>query len=194
MEQILSVLLLSLSANLDTFLIAVSYSLNNIKISFNNSLVITLITTIGTYFSIRLGQLFSSFMPKYLPNILGGITLLIMGIWVIVDYEIKLKSYKNDSLKKYTKNGIKEIRKINLKEAIFLALALMINNVGIGIAAGIADINIIYSTVFTFIVTFLSINLGSFAGKGIISKIMGRYSTVISGFLLIILGIYELLN
>ena len=70
-------------------------------------------------------------------------------------------------------------------------MALSINNIGLGIAAGIADIPAFTTAVFTFICTFLCIFLANLLGKTVLSKWVRGYSLLITGILLAVLGIFE---
>ena len=73
-----------------------------------------------------------------------------------------------------------------------MSLALTANNMGMGVAAGISDVSVLYATIFTFVLTILCILFGTWAGKKFLSKVFGKYSDMISGALLLILGLYEI--
>ncbi|WP_010294227.1 manganese efflux pump [Clostridium senegalense] len=81
---------------------------------------------------------------------------------------------------------------IDVKESILLAFALTINNLGVGIGASITGLNIFLTTIFTFIFSLLFIILGYLIGTSYLSKLFGKYASLISGAIIIFLGCYEL--
>lgn len=196
MQNFLSVLLLSVSSNLDTVTVAISYGMNKIKIPWISSLLIAIISTLGTFLSMEFGSLLVDFIPANLADLIGGLMLIIIGVWFLIDFLRKNKtvklSYDQDLIIDENFMADKDNSgDISIKETIPLALALTINNLGVGIAASITGISILYSTICTFIVTLISIWCGSWIGQGVASKLLGKYAPIISSILLIILGIYE---
>lgn len=183
MHLLLSALILSLSSNLDTFAVAISYGLQKIKIPFLSNLIIAIITSIGTFVSMELGVILIKFLPLSFTDILGGILLILIGFWFLIDFFKNLKTDKNNGFEADTDHS----GDISLKETIPLSLALTINNLGVGIAASITGVSIFYTTLFTFIITLLCISIGTSLGK----SFLGKYSPLISSILLIILGLFE---
>ena len=169
--MVLSALILSIAANLDTLLIALAYGMAHIRLSPIHCLIIAGITTTGTCLSIWLGSLLSSFMPAFLPGLLGGLLLAGMGCYFIIT--------------QFTKHS----ETVKIQRIVPLAFALTINNTGIGIAAGIAHTPWWIVGLFTFFLTLLFVYLGTYAGKTFLSRITGKYSSLISGILLISVGI-----
>ena len=84
--MIISVLLLVLSANLDTFVIAVSCGMKNIRIPLPANLVISLITTLGTYLSMLFGEVIGRFLPACLANYLGACVLILIGLGSVASF------------------------------------------------------------------------------------------------------------
>ncbi|MEG0295657.1 MAG: sporulation membrane protein YtaF [Clostridium sp.] len=196
MQNFLSVLLLSVSSNLDTVTVAISYGMNKIKIPWISSLLIAIISTLGTFLSMEFGSLLVDFIPANLADLIGGLMLIVIGVWFLIDFLRKNKTVKSSydqDLIIYENFMVDKDNSgdISIKETIPLALALTINNLGVGIAASITGISILYSTICTFIVTLISIWCGSWIGQGVASKLLGKYAPIISSILLIILGIYE---
>ena len=83
---------------------------------------------------------------------------------------------------------------INIKEALIVAFGLTFNNLGTGIAASITGVNIQFTVIFTFILSILTIIIGEVVGNHVLGKLFGKYAPLISGILLIILGIIEFFN
>lgn len=59
--------------------------------------------------------------------------------------------------------------------------------------ASTAGMNTVLITFFTFLFSSLFLNLGIFLGSHLLGNFLGKYAPLFSGFLLILLGIVELL-
>lgn len=197
--------LLSLSANLDTLAVCISYGMKKVKLSIVASLLISLITSFGTFLSMILGKFITNFISPKIVATLGGILLLILGLKIVIDFIKKYKKFKirrlsrekkirySDILDNPVKADTDNSGDIDLKECITLSIALTLNNVSVGVAASIAGISIFLNTLFTFILTLFNIGLGFYIGIKYSSKFVGEYSDLISGILIIALGIYQIL-
>ena len=49
-----------------------------------------------------------------------------------------------------------------------------------------------FLTIFTFIFSLLTITFGYIFGDSYLSKILGKYASMVSGLIIIILGLYEI--
>ncbi|KOF55628.1 MULTISPECIES: sporulation membrane protein YtaF [Clostridium] len=204
MILILSALLFSLSSNLDNLVIGIAYGVKNIKIGTFANLLIAIVTSIGTFLSMSIGKYISKLLPHYVANSLGAIIIIILGIYFIIQSIIKLMNntkQKELSLKDITDmleyaetSDLDKSGDINIKEASFVALGLTFNNLGTGIAASITGVNITFTVAFTFIFSIITIIIGEVFGTHVLGKVLGKYAPLISGILLIILGIVEFIN
>ncbi len=80
---------------------------------------------------------------------------------------------------------------IDVKEAIALSFGLTINNLGTGVGAGISGLNIAYTTILTFVFSILGVTSGYFLGERFTTKMTGVSAGVLSGAMIIGLGVYE---
>lgn len=200
----MTAILLSISANLDTLAVCVSYGMKKVKVSIIASLLISFITSLGTFISMFLGKVITSFISPKIVTIIGGLLLLILGLKVIFDFIKKYKKTHIKNLLRSKKVSYSEILDnpvkadtdnsgdIDLRECITLSIALSLNNLNVGIAASIAGISILLNTLFTFIFTLVSIYLGFFIGRKYASRLIGEYSDLVSGLLIALLGIYQI--
>lgn len=186
MHVIFAALILAISANLDTFSVAVSYGVKKIKIPLGSALLISLLTTIGTFLSMEFGLIISGFIPSFLSDSIGGLLISLIGLWFLIDY---FRHNKEDNIPMADSDHSGDI---SLKESIPLITALTINNLGVGISGSIAGVSTFYTTIFTFIVTALFLLLGTWTGKTASAKLLGKYAEPISNIILILLGIYEI--
>lgn len=204
MAVFLSALLYSLSSNLDNLVIGIAYGVKKIKIGLISNLIIATVTSIGTLISMSVGKFISGFLPTSLTNMLGAVIIMLLGLYFLIQSILKLipKSYSNslalknvDEIMDYAeKSDSDNSGTLNIKEAFVVSLGLMLNNLGTGLAASITGINVSITVICTFILSIALLMLGKSIGHNILGSICGKYAPLISGVLLIILGIFELIN
>ncbi|WP_160684100.1 sporulation membrane protein YtaF [Clostridium sp. C2-6-12] len=204
MTLFLSALLFSLSSNLDNLVVGTAYGLKKIKIGILPNLIIAIITSTGTFLAMTVGIYISNFLPYYISNSFGAGVIIILGGYFVIQSKAKLKNNMrskelalkdiNDMLEYAEKSDLDNSGDINLKEAILVAFALTFNNLGTGIAASITGVSIQFTVIFTFILSMVTLKLGETMGNNVLGNFLGKYAPLISGILLIILGIIELFN
>jgi putative sporulation protein YtaF len=143
-------------------------------------------------------------LPQRLANIIGGVLLIAMGVWIVKDFFIKRAKKAPDDQTETNLSNCNQILEeperadsdhsgtIDLKEALFLALALTINNLGLGIGASITGLNIFTTVACTFIFSLLSNPLGCHIGEKCVSTFLGRYASLVSGLIIILMSLYEM--
>lgn len=204
MAVFLSALLYSLSSNLDNLVIGIAYGVKKIKIGITPNLIIATVTSIGTLISMSVGKFISGFLPTSLTNMLGAVIIMLLGLYFLIQSILKLipKSYSNslalknvDEIMDYAeKSDSDNSGTLNIKEAFVVSLGLMLNNLGTGLAASITGVNVSITVICTFILSIALLMLGKSIGHNILGSVCGKYAPLISGVLLIILGIFELIN
>ena len=200
----LSPFLLSISSNLNTLRISLSYGIKKIHLTKSSTILLAIITSIGTFLSMYIGKLILHLFNPELGNIFGATLLSFTGVYFIVEY-IRLEkkhagydTYYFEPLTKY-KNILEnsnivdsyKSNHIDLRECLNLSFALILNNLYACFAASITGVSINITVLFNFIITIFSISLGYFNSNIYISKWFCKYSNLVSGIILIILGIYE---
>lgn len=203
--HLLSSLLFALSANIDNFTVGIAYGIKKIKIPFFSNLLIAFITAAGTCISMAIGIAVSKILTPSSANILGSVILILLGVWIAKDYFKYGKAAQDDQPEKTHKPHYDQILSepekadrdhsgtIDSKESLTLALALMVNNFGLGIGASITGLNIAVTALCTFFFSILSILIGCLLGKRCFSTFFGRFAPLLSGLIVIVLGVYELL-
>lgn len=200
---LISVFLFALSANLDNFTVAITFGMRKIKFNFFINFLIAVITGVGTFLSMSIGRIIGQFFSVSVSNMIGSVILILIGLWFLKDFFKKPKENQgrqhkekvnlNDMLKDPEKADLDSSGTIDVGESAILALALTINNFGMGVGASISGLNICATTIFTFIISMFSITLGYRVGKSCIPKSLCKFVPLISGGIVIALGIYELL-
>lgn len=202
----LSPLLLSISSNLNTLTTSLSYGIKKMHLSKSSIILLTILTSIGTFLSMYIGKMILYLLKPDLGNLFGGILLSFIGVYFIVEH-IRLEtkrggydtSYYFESSLKYknileNSNFITSTKSnhIPIKECLNLSIVLILNTFSIGFAASITGVSISLSILFNFILTLVSgVYFGYFNSNIYISKCFNNYSNLISGVILIIWGICE---
>jgi len=201
----LSAFLLSIASNLETLRISLSYGIKKIYLIKSITILLAILTSLGTFISMYIGKLILYLFPHQLSNIFGAVLLSFTGIYFLVEY-IRLENnragydipyYFESTLK--NKNILEnpsviasyKSNHIGLRACMRLATSLISNNLFIYFAASITGISIGSSVFFNFIIVLFCVYLGIFNSNIYISKLFSKYSSLISGFILIILGIIE---
>ncbi|GAF77198.1 unnamed protein product, partial [marine sediment metagenome] len=81
--------------------------------------------------------------------------------------------------------------RIDQKEAVVLAFALTINNMGLGISGSITGLPIPVTCLFTFLCSLLFIAVSQVAGKSCIAYLIHKYARDTAAWMIILLGILE---
>ena len=196
----LSILLFVIAASLDILVVSLAYGLKDIKIYFSSTLVITSISALGTFISMILGKFLVDLIPVKLGDIIGGLVLLLLGFYSIYSYFKEKKiltshNSENDSSPTFILENPEVADKdksgnIDFKESLALSLALALNNFGLGIGASISGLDIVFTTISTFIISLIFISLGFYLSKTIKSKNISKNSNLIAGIIIIILSLF----
>lgn len=190
----LSSLIFTFSANIDNLAVGIAYGIKNLKISLLKSALVAFMSCLGTFGAMLFGRAIYHFVPKYFANTLGSIILICLGIWSLYE-AVKSNLNKNCYEQVIDKPEIVDADKsgtIDTKEALILGLVLTVNNIGMGIGASITGINIMLASLLTFIMSFIFIPLGVYLGKRYLANFMGKFASILSGVIIILLGVYEL--
>ncbi len=211
-EHLLTILLIAISSNLDNIGIGISYGIRKINIPFSSNLLIAVITSIGTFLSILLGQTIYHFLSPKAATLLGGSIIIVAGIWVIFQETIMSKGKEDKEeehpiveshTSKYSFSYLVKILDnpiiadwdfsghIDLKEATALALGLTFNNIPNGVGAGMLGLNAAITTLAVFFCSIITIWIG-ISGGHLGLRRLGSSAGVISGLILIFVGFYEI--
>lgn len=201
----LSAFLLSIALNLEILRVSLYYGIKKINVPKSSAIFLAMTISIGMFFSMYVGKLILNLFNPQLGNIFGGVLLGFIGVYFLAEY-IRLEkehagydtSYYLESSLKY-KNILEnpiiidsdKSNHIDMKECLNLSVALILNNFFTGFAGSLTGVSIGLSIFFYFIIALVSVYLPSINSHLYISKWVCKYSNLISGIILIILGIYE---
>ncbi len=177
--SLISALLFAFSVNIDALLVGMSYGLRKVRIRFFHNLIISLISFMGTLFSLYLGRRIVSLLPPALSESAGSWILLSLGVFYL------MKAVCSDG----ASHGKSVSASLRPSETLLLGAALSLNNIGIGIGASISGIALLPTAVITLAVTFLFLLAGNRLGKTSLLRFSGRTADLISGGMLLLLGL-----
>jgi putative sporulation protein YtaF len=198
----ISILLIAFASNLDNLGIGISFGMRLTKIPIMSNIIIAIITMMGTFISMTLGEYVTRFLPESGANILGAAIIIAIGIWTIAatfrkrDLELGADKASNSIvgvIRNPSTADIDQNKVISFKESFTLGIALALNNIATGIGAGATGVSPLWTTVAAGLFSILFIGIGSKVGLIIARTWFGRYSIIISGILLISIGIYEMI-
>ncbi|WP_152396769.1 sporulation membrane protein YtaF [Paenibacillus guangzhouensis] len=195
-----SVIMFAIASNLDNLGIGLSFGMKRTRIPWLPNILIACITMIGTYFSMRMGEWLVQFVSSALANWLGAIVIILIGVWTLwgslrspdVKEELEAPTL-SEVLRDPIHADQDHNQVISWRESLALGMALTLNNIATGIGAGATGISALWTTVITGVLSVLFIGVGSAVGSRIARTWFGRYSSVVAGVLLCLIGLYEIL-
>ena len=211
MANAFSIILLALAVSLDSFSVGFTYGLRKMRIPFKSIAIIACCSALTLTIAMSIGHLLQQFCHQYSLRKMGGIILIILGVWVIyqffrsekekdilphekviINLEIKSLGLVIHILKKPMSADFDKSGTITGVEAIMLGLALSLDAFGAGIGAVMLGYSPGYLALavalLSSLLVFLGIKLGSY-----LSQItwLQRFS-FLPGILLIIIGVWKI--
>ena len=205
--DLLPILLLAISSNGDNVAVGVAYGLGRINVPLSSNLLIAVVTGVCTLASMMVGQGVGRLMSPRLANGVGGAIIAAIGVWVIVQ---SVQTHRGCEPLRETpspQGALRRLmhvldnpvgvdcnfsRQIEPRESWLLAIALSLNNTINGVAAGMVGMNPILLTAAVMLFSVLTLAAGLVAGGQLGRRWLGGFSGVLSGLMLMLLGLYEL--
>lgn len=125
-----SYIMLALCVSIDALGTGITYGLKNTKISNCAKVILFIFSFIITSFSLLVGNTISGFLSNFLCNLLGGLILCIMGLWIIFQGP--------------EHSDLDNSNYIDTKESLFLAIALSLDSIGVYIGGSLIGITSIW--------------------------------------------------
>ncbi len=189
--HLISALLFSISANIDAFVVGLSYGIKKQRIPWLTNLLISLITFIGTLFSLWIGLRAAAFIPPTASRVAGSTLLILLGLYYCFKYLLEWlhrKDKESDSISAQSESVLTG------KEAALLGLTLTVNNAGMGIGASFAGINFLMTSFLTLFICGFFLITGNRIGSRWAPGSLARQADLISGIIIVVLGVYGLIT
>ncbi len=174
MAHIASAVLFALACNLDTLALAFGFGARGVRPTPEGCLTLAGITTLITALALALGQMGGALLPAVLTARGGGLILIGMGLWMLLDWH---KAPDQPRAEAPGRGGY-----------LPLAAALALNNAGAGLAAGVGGLSPLWGGIASFSVTLLFLPLGLKLGRRLQAGRLAGLAPPLSGALLLILG------
>ncbi len=169
--NVLKILLLTSSANLDVFALGFSYGLKKYYLSFVSIFIVSVLTLLGTFLSMVLGKYISVFFP----GITGSIMLILIGFYGLIKTFFKKEDTYPATLK--------------LKEAFVLGSVLAVNNISLGLSSSFMGFNVVITSFFSFFICFLFMIFGNLLGTKLRYNKIGKKTEVLANLIIVVLGV-----
>ncbi|MBE5884582.1 MAG: hypothetical protein E7291_09285 [Lachnospiraceae bacterium] len=178
-------------------MVGITYGVRQVRIPFRQNLFISLVTLLGTCLSIIVGAALSPLLPVFIGKLAGSGILTFLGIYYIFKFMMAScqKYLLNKKSQPFPTPIITENNRSSsliLRECLSLALALSLNNMGIGFSASIAGLSLVWAAIVTFLCSVIFLLLGNRLGCSPLLQFGQKTADLISGLLLIILGVCEI--
>ena len=205
METFLIVFTLSL----DAFVASIAYGINKIRMPFKSMVIIDIVCTSLLAISIFLGTLISKILPQNSTSLISFSILFLLGIYYLLEGAIKsyikntLVLDKNFRFKLFDiwfvitiymdeiKADFDNSKTLNLKEALYLGIALSLDSLAIGFGFSLRRINCLGIIFFSLIANMIAIWGGLAIGKRFVEKTEIDLSWL-AGVILLILAFLRL--
>ncbi len=177
-----TILLMGIAVNLDNFCIGMSYGLAKKSISLYSNLLIGFISGMEAYIACACMQM----LPKSFSaaaSIIGSVLLIGLGIWSITSC-LCGKGKKDDTADFAAKP-------IGLIEMCILGFVLALNALTVSFGMGLTGVPALGLGISIAVFSFIAVGLGNYMGKKAIFLYCQRKLDIISGLLLIVIGIWE---
>ena len=209
-----TVFFLALACSLDTIGIGIAFGVRKLNVPFATNLLIAVLTTVGTLVVMVGGHLVTRLIQPQTATLIGGAIIIVAGAWVILQETIwRQPEQPLEELQLIALEGIPAVSfwkkilmildnpfiadqdfsgHIDLKEGVILGLALLLNNLPVGLVAGLLGLSPLLIAVSVISLSILTIWIGISTGFFLGHHWLGRLSGPISGVILIMIGAYEI--
>lgn len=186
----ITIILIGIAANLDNLGISLAYGIKQTKIPILSNLTIAIISMVATYIAVVTGSIIIGYIPTVHANFWGSSLLCVIGLYTLLSSRFSKKD-SSQKTGKFDKDGNNII---STREAIMLGFILSLNCLAGGIGIGANGISAIWTVISIGFFSVLTVGIGSRFGLLLNKTFIGNYSITISGWLLIFIGIYEMLD
>lgn len=177
--------LIGIGSNFDNCGTGIAYGSAQIKFPREVMAIVNIVGFCTALFGAYGGQIISHYISAPQAKWIASIVLVCIGVF------FWYSSYVHPKISKQ-KTKI-QIKKPGWKEGILLGLALSFTNIASGFGATVANAATLWATVISITVWgYIMMLLGNVIGIGVIAKLLGKYASLVSGLMLILVGLHQL--
>ncbi len=189
----------AITANLDNLGVGIAYGVRNIKVSWQANLIIAFLSFGATFFAEKIGELIKAHIALAVANLFGAALIVFVGVWVLIgasgikeSKDFKKSRWPQAIIGRPEQADHDESHHIDWREAFVLGFALSINTLAIGIDVSMTDLPSLLMPLLVGLCSFITLWIGAYVGKKYGAEWLGQKATLLSGFLLICLGLRQL--
>lgn len=203
-KMIITIIALALSVSVDAFGIGITYGLRKTKLSTSAKFILFFVSLAFVSLSVIFGYFLIAILPEKIIKIISVILLVIMGLIIIYEalskkeqkiFKIFLKplGITIQIIRNPISSDLNNSKVIEKNEAIYLALALSLDSICVGITSTSFGLASLLFPILVPLFQFIFLNVGINLGKQIV-----KYNTsfkkwnIISGVILIIIGLLRI--
>ncbi len=209
MDRIVFSVVVAIAASLDNLGVGIAYGVQKIRVPHTANLIIAAVSFGGTWLLAKAGQGAQTYLSPRAAGIIGAGLLCGVGLWVLVQplvaafranqpiIDVKLRKTRiyvgpTEILRYPERADIDQSREIGYWEAVLLGVALSINALAGGFDAGATGASCLLLSALVGAFSFVTILAGSYIGRRLAAEWLGKYSTIVAGALLVLIGIRQL--
>ncbi len=184
------IVLFATAACVDSFVVGFNYGVKGVRIHYIANGFLSLICLIGTLLSMLLGRLAGGYLAPLAADALGGVIFTLLGLWMLKAalYAPKPGLYTHAYSENPTLVDKDQSSVIELRESLILGLILCINNIGLGIGAGMAKLSLLLTPAVSALFSFVFVWSGCAVGRRITSRWCAKVLETAAALLIIALG------
>lgn len=209
--EFLTLLAFALALNMDALGTGVAYGIRQIRIPFLSLLIISGMSVITILFSMLAGHMVSQLVSPVFAHRLGGVILLLVGIWILVQSIQEAKTESDSELERTvmqirirslglviqvlrepSKADLDHSGIISAREAVLLGAALAMDAFGAGFAVSMLGFSPSLTALVVGIGHIILTYVGLLVGKYFACSYLGRQLAMLPGCILIALGIFKI--
>lgn len=199
--SLIAILAIGVASNLDNAGVGIAYGVRKIRIPWYSNLAIAIISFLATLWSGLFGSLISIWIEPWVGQLIGTVVIVAVGVWVLLQpFREKntppIESPTGSNFTRFLSNPEEADRdsskSISLGESVLLGIALAMNALAGGFNAGITHINVWLTSLSVGFFSFVLLALCSLFGERYAAEKLGDRATIISGALLILIGLHQM--
>ncbi len=175
-------LILVIVLSMDAFAAGFSYGMEGVRVPFPSVFMIAFLSGSMLTVSLLAGNLLLGLIPRFLTKGISFSILFVLALYKFYDWKQNLPASPRKKAEPpqggtglTTREISKKVNKadtsvLSCKEAVFLALALSVDNISAGLCTGTVSLPFIILLLFTIVVHFFSIRFGLFMGRLLCAK------------------------
>lgn len=210
--ELLYTTLFALAVSSDGFMVGMAYGVRKIRMPIISLLIICIASASAVTVAMLFGKGLTCFLSPGAASRLGAITVGAIGVFFLLQsFRQKLGAVESNGedpilslsvkplgiiiqiLKEPSSADFDRSGEIGLREAFFLGLALAMDAFGAGIGIAMAGYNILFTAISVGMLKFILVSSGLQLGKKVENERWQYLSSVLTGLILLVLGISELI-